>query len=53
MTSSKPAITSLRQRMIEDMQARNLGRDSQRNHIGSCKCQRHFQTDPLIGRSAL
>ncbi len=37
MTSSKSAITPLRQRMIEDMQARNLGRDSQRNHIGSCK----------------
>ncbi len=37
MISSKSAITPLRQRMIEDMQARNLGRDSQRNHIGSCK----------------
>ncbi len=31
------AVTPLRQRMIDDMQARNLGRDSQRNHIGSCK----------------
>jgi len=30
-------VTPLRQRMIDDMQARNLGRDSQRNHIGSCK----------------
>lgn len=37
MTSSKPTIKPLRQRVIEDMQARNLGRDSQRNHIGSCK----------------
>ncbi len=31
------AVTPLRKRMIDDMQARNLGRDSQRNHIGSCK----------------
>jgi site-specific recombinase XerD len=28
--------TPLRQRMIEDMAARNLGRHSQRNHLGSC-----------------
>jgi integrase/recombinase XerD len=36
MTSSN-STTPLRQRMIEDMQARKLGRDSQRNHIGACK----------------
>jgi integrase/recombinase XerD len=29
--------TPLRQRMIEDMAARNLGRHSQRSHIHSCK----------------
>ena len=34
-TTSK--ITPLRQRMIDDMQARNLGRHSQRSHIYSCK----------------
>ena len=28
-----PSTTPLRQRMIEDMQARNLGHDSQRCHI--------------------
>ena len=28
---------SLRQRMIEDMAARNLGRQSQRSHLSSCK----------------
>ena len=32
----RPA-TSLRQRMIEDMVARNLNRDMQRGHIASCK----------------
>ena len=31
------AITPLRQRMIEDMNARKLGRHSQRSHIYSCK----------------
>ncbi len=36
-TTTANAISPLRQRMIEDMCARNLGRDSQRNHIGSCK----------------
>ncbi len=30
-------ITPLRQRMIDDMQARNLGQHSQRSHIYSCK----------------
>ena len=32
-----PSTTPLRQRMIEDMQARNLGHHSQRCHIASCK----------------
>jgi integrase/recombinase XerD len=31
------AITPLRQRMIEDMSARKLGKHSQRSHIYSCK----------------
>src|SRR5436305_1592656 len=31
------AITPLRQRMIEDMNSRNLGAHSQRSHIYSCK----------------
>ena len=31
------AITPLRQRMIEDMNARKLGKDTQRGHIYSCK----------------
>jgi hypothetical protein len=30
------AISPLRQRMIEDMAARQLGRHSQRSHIHSC-----------------
>lgn len=30
-------ITPLRQRMIEDMSARKLGRHSQRSHIYSCE----------------
>ena len=34
--SNIPA-TALRQRMIEDMVARNLGPHSQRNHLASCK----------------
>ena len=29
--------TALRRRMIEDMQGRNLGPHSQRNHLNSCK----------------
>ena len=38
-TKSKPttAISPLRQRMIDDMIARNLGRHTQRSHIDSCK----------------
>ncbi len=31
------SITPLRQRMIEDMAARKLGRHSQRSHLYSCK----------------
>ena len=34
---STDAITPLRQRMIEDMNARKLGAHSQRSHIYSCK----------------
>ena len=30
-------VSPLRQRMIDDMSARNLGRQSQRNYIASCK----------------
>ena len=33
--STTPA-TPLRQRMIEDMRGRNLGRQSQSNHLSSC-----------------
>jgi hypothetical protein len=40
-TASDPFAASppvpLRQRMIEDMAARNLGRDTQRGHIAACK----------------
>jgi site-specific recombinase XerD len=35
--STGSTTTSLRQRMIEDMAARKLGRHSQRSHIASCK----------------
>ena len=31
------AVTPLRQRMIDDMNARKLGAHSQRSHIYSCK----------------
>jgi len=31
------AVTPLRQRMIEDMNARKLGKDTQRGHVYSCK----------------
>ncbi len=34
---STDAVTPLRQRMIEDMNARKLGAHSQRSHISSCK----------------
>ena len=35
-TPGRPAATTLRQRMIEDMRGRSLGRHSQRNHLDSC-----------------
>jgi len=35
--STPAAISPLRQRMIDDMIARNLGRHTQRSHIDSCK----------------
>ena len=34
---STDAVSPLRQRMIEDMNARKLGRHTQRSHIYSCK----------------
>jgi integrase/recombinase XerD len=34
---SKEVVSPLRQRMIEDMNARKLGKHSQRSHIHSCK----------------
>ena len=34
---SKSPVTPLRQRMVEDMAARKLGRHSQRSHLSSCK----------------
>ena len=34
---SKSPVTPLRQRMIEDMVARNLGRHSRRSHLSSCE----------------
>lgn len=37
MSTDTTSGTPLRQRMIEDMAARNLGRHSQRSHIHSCK----------------
>jgi integrase/recombinase XerD len=37
MTITTTAISPLRQRMIEDMTARNLGRQTQRNHIRAGK----------------
>ena len=33
----KEVVSPLRQRMIEDMNARKLGKHSQRSHIRSCK----------------
>jgi hypothetical protein len=35
--STSSTVGALRQRMIEDMTARNLGRHSQRSHIHSCR----------------
>jgi len=34
---AKEVVSRLRQRMIEDMNARKLGKHSQRSHIHSCK----------------
>jgi hypothetical protein len=34
---STDTVSPLRQRMIEDMNARKLGAHSQRGHISSCK----------------
>jgi site-specific recombinase XerD len=34
---SKSPVTPLRQRMVEDMAARKLGRHSQRSHLSSCE----------------
>ncbi len=34
---STDVVSPLRQRMIEDMNARKLGRRTQRRHISSCK----------------
>jgi integrase/recombinase XerD len=36
-STTTPVIGQLRQRMIEDMHARELGRHCQRGHIASCK----------------
>ena len=33
----KEVVSPLRQRMIEDMNARKLGKHSQRSHIHGCK----------------
>jgi integrase/recombinase XerD len=35
--STSSTVSPLRQRMIEDMTARNLGTHSQRSHIHSCR----------------
>jgi integrase/recombinase XerD len=35
--STNTSVSPLRQRMIEDMRARNLGPHSQRSHIHSCR----------------
>ena len=35
--STDTTVSPLRQRMIEDMAARKLGRHSQRSHISSCR----------------
>ena len=34
---SWPMVSPFRQRMIDDIRARKLGRHSERNHIESCK----------------
>lgn len=35
--SDTTTVSPLRQRMIDDMRARKLGRHSERSHIASCK----------------
>ena len=35
-------VSPLRQRMMDDMNARKLGAHSQRSHISSCKRSVHF-----------
>ena len=53
--SNIPA-TALRQQMIEDMVARNLGPHSQRNHLASCERFAAFlgrSTDARAWRSAM
>jgi hypothetical protein len=42
----KTAITPLRSRMIEDMNARKLGSSTQRGHIHSCKRLPRFSIAP-------
>jgi hypothetical protein len=42
------AITPLRQRMIEDMNARKLCTGTQRGHIRACKRFAAFSSDRLI-----
>jgi integrase/recombinase XerD len=36
-SSSWPMVSALRQRMIDDMRARKLGRHCERGHIHACK----------------
>ena len=44
---STEAISPLRQRMIEDMNSRQLGAHTQRSHIYSCKRFAAFLDAPL------
>ncbi len=37
MSTVKSTVSPLRQRMIDDMNARKLGLNTQRNHIAACK----------------
>ena len=39
---STDTVSPLRQRMMDDMNARKLGAHSQRSHISSCKRLLHF-----------
>ncbi len=47
---SAETISALRQRMIEDMKARQLGARTQRSHIHSCKRLLHFCGGPTRPR---